>query len=454
MRGARVVLGIVVAATLLDLAPPSARAQEAAPAPLTGYQGSAAASGLHALYNPAGLLPVPPPVDLGAPDALATIASGPATFARASVLDPGDLLYSPDALLAQAAATYPAGTIPPYPFRISAASGSGAPVAESNPAPGLQARVEVGDGTSKATSSLPGIDAPGIATVGSMSALTTTETDGTSVTVHSRSEISSIDVLGLVKIGSVVTDLTATTTGDETELTGGTEVVRASILGQPVSIDADGIHATGGSPLLGGLLGPIVTALNDALGRAGITITVSDPVVLGGEQPNELASYGLRIGLELSPQTLPALAALIDALPPIDSPIPGLPSIEDVLALAQARHLAAIEVGRGSVKLIGRTGADELPIVDVPSPPSTGGIALPPATGSFDVPPTSGGTAPQAPGPVDLPTEPVSIPEGYGVGALVLLVLLAMPFVGERLSRICAAVLATDRSTTCTWEER
>jgi hypothetical protein len=40
------------------------------------------------------------------------------------------------------------------------------------------------------------------------------------------------------------------------------------------------------------------------------------------------------------------------------------------------------------------------------------------------------------------------------VGALVLLALLAHPFIGQLLARGCAAVLAPGRSESCSWEER
>ncbi len=446
LRGARIVLAVVVAATLVDLAPPAARAQDAEPG-LAGYQGRAAASGLHAMYNPAGLLPLPPPVDLGAPDALATIASGPSTFARASVLDPGDLLASPDALLAQASTDYPAGAIPPYPFRVSATSGVGEPAVESNPAPGLHARVEVGDGTSLARATMPALDAPAVATVGSMSAVAGTETDGSQVTVHARVELSGIDILGLVKISSVVTDLTATSSGGDAELTGGTTVVGAEVLGQAVRIDADGVHPAGSPSLLGGLLDPLVVGVNDILGQVGIDISVAGPVRTEGGSTDELATNGLRIGMELSPRTLPALAQLIGSLPPLENPVPGAPSVEDLLALAQARHLVAVELGRGSVSLLARTGA---PLGDsVPLGP-TGSVDLPSTTPSFSLPDTAGPSIPPATDAPTVPTEPVSIPKGAGMGAAVLLVLLSMPFVGDRIARICAAVLATDRSTTCT----
>lgn len=450
LRAVRLVLALLVAATLVDVAP--ARAQDDGAPALAGYQGSAAASGLHAYYNPAGVLPLPPPVDIGAPDALATIASGPSTFARASVLDPGDLLYSPDALLALFSSEYPAGTIPPYPFRVSATSGLGEPVAESNPAPGLSARVEVGDGTSSARATTAAVDAPAVATVGSMSSVATTTTDGSQVTVHATSRIGNVNVLGLVTIESVVTDLIATSTGGEPELTGGTTVVGAKVAGQPVTIDADGVHqAPGSSPLLGGVLAPLFGNLNDLLEQVGLHITVAGPVELEGGKEGQLASAGLRIDLELSRTTLPALAALLDSIPPTENPLPGAPSIEDLLVVAQARHLVAIEMGRGVVSLAARTsGAVLPPSTDVSLGPS---FDVPGVTPGIDLP----GVPTASPPLVDAPVgsrEPARVPVGAGVGALVLLALLALPFIGERIAWICTSVLAAAGAETCMREGR
>jgi hypothetical protein len=100
-----------VAAAFLEGAPSGAQTAGT----LGGYQGTAASSGVHAFYNLGNILPTPPPVDLAVPDTLATIASGPSTFARASVADPGDLLANPDVVLSLASAAYPAGTLPPNP---------------------------------------------------------------------------------------------------------------------------------------------------------------------------------------------------------------------------------------------------------------------------------------------------------------------------------------------------
>jgi hypothetical protein len=455
LRAVRIGLVLVVAGTFLGTTTPVRAADDepAADVTLAGYQGTAAASGLHAFYNPSGLLPLPPPVDIGAPDALATIASGPATFARAGVVDPGDLLANPDAVLALLSADYPAGTVPPFPYRIQASSGVGAPTAESNPAPGLNARVTADTSGSSAKATMPALDTPAIATVGSLAALATTTIDDTSVTVHARSQLGGINILGLVTIDALVTDLTATSDGGDATFTGGTTITGASVLGQAVTIDADGVHAAPGTPpLLGGVLTPLVGGLNDILKAVGLNVTLAGPVTQDGKTSGQLASAGLRIGLDLSPDTIPVLRMLIDAIPPIENPLPGAPSIEDVLAAAQARNLGAVELGRGVVTLSARSaGATDLPAPDLSGdsgtsfPSTSGDFALP---GGSAVPTVGGGSQPVG------TTEEAELPVGAGVGALLLLVLFLQPFLGERIAWISSAVLAADRPDTCTWEER
>jgi hypothetical protein len=371
------------------------------------------------------------------------------------VLDPGDLLANPDAILALGSSDYPAGTLPPYPFRVTATSGLGAPTTESNPGPGLHARVNADESGSGARATMPALDAPAVARIGSMTARSTTRTDGTSVTVDARSDISGINILGLITIDSVLTELSATSDGNETTFTGGTRVVGAKAFGSPVTIDADGVHQAPGSPtLLQGVLGPLAGSLNDLLASVGIRITLSGPVEVSGGRAGQLGSDGLRIDFELSEATFPALSALIDAIPPLDSPIPGAPSVEDVLAAARARHLMSIDLGRGLVALEARPPASFGPVAPIPTPdlptlpPVTSGlpgIALPPA------PVTAPPVVQRPPAPIANVPE---LPAGAGVGALVLLALLAHPFIGQLLARACAAVLAPGGSEFCSWEER
>ena len=127
-------------------------------------------------------------------------------------------------------------------------------------------------------------------------------------------------------------------------------ITGATIGGQPVTIDAGGIHAGNGSAGSN----PAVDAIDEVLAQVGIRLTVAEPVELVGGTAGQLAAAGLRIDLEVSERTFPALGDLLDALPPMDALVPGLPSIEDVLAAARARHLANIAIGGASVALDGR----------------------------------------------------------------------------------------------------
>ncbi len=455
LRAARVALLLLVAATLVEGTSP-ARAQDAAPTTtLAGLQGRAAASGVHAFYAPVGLLPIPNLADLGAPDALATITSGPSTFARAGVLDPGDLIANPDAALAlMMGAAYPAGTIPRYPYRISANSSTGDPPVESTPAPGLSAHVRASGGSSEARAAYAESAAPGLVRVGSALAEATTETDGSTVTIRARSELGGIDIVGLLEIEALVTEVTATSDGTETKLVGGTTVTGASLLGQAVTIDADGVHLAenGSDTLLGGLLGPLVGNLNDVLAAAGLEVTVAGPVELGGGTSGQLAATGLRIDVNISERTFPALGELLALLPPIENPLPGVPSIEDLLQVVQANHVASVEVGRAVVALSARPTPDRTPFT-----PPTGGIR-PPAVGTtptfggggVSLPPVVPPSAPADPGGAAVPVRTAtSVPTGAGIAGLVALALLSAPFIGDRLAAMATAILGAGGAGAC-----
>ncbi|MEX2293875.1 MAG: choice-of-anchor P family protein [Acidimicrobiales bacterium] len=458
----RVVLALVVAGSAANVVrPPVADATPAASS-LGGYNGTAAASGLHLLYNPEGLLPIGAPVDVGAPDALATIGTGPATFARASVFDPGDVLYNPDFMLSQIAAGWPQGTIPKFPYRVMASSGSEVPRAESSPAPGLNAVVTADESGSKGQATMLAADTPGVVSVTTMSSTASTVLDGSTVKVHSRSEIGGFDLLGVVSIDSIVTDLTATSQGQETDLSGGTTVVGASVLGQPVTIGPDGVELQPGSPSglpggpLNGVFNTLSGSLNDVLAQAGVRVTVAGPVKQSGDQSGELASTGLRIDLEFSDKTFPLMKTLVDLIPPLDAPIPGAPGPEDVLAALRARHLVSLEVGRGLVTLTARPGFEfQVPTASLPSDFLPG--EMPAVLPGFVSSPLAAPSAVRTPATSRTSvaaTSPLPITFGPGVGALALLLLALQPLIGNRVGRMCQIVLGGDAAEGCPVEVR
>jgi hypothetical protein len=434
--------GFVFILVVAVLGGPAATAARAATA-LGGYRGLAAANGLHAYYEPKGILPIAPPVDFGSPDALATIASGPNTFARAGVADPGDLLANPDALFTLFSSSYPSGTLPPYPYRASASSSLGKPSDESNPAPGLNARAEATGAGSHARASMPGSVTPAIASIESSVSEAWTETDGATVTVRSLSRTEGFDLLGMLKIDSIVTELKATSMGSGTKLSGRTRVSGATFAGQPVTIDGSGIHMDDSDNDVSR-----TGDLNAALANAGMHVSVVEPTQSVGGTGGQRAANGVRIDFEFSPRTFPEVSALLDLVPPIENPAPGAPSVEDLIAVARARHLVAVSVGGAQVSLEARSAA-VFPDLAIPSFDELLPSLEPSGSTSFlpEVAPARVGagtlTAPRA-APVSTTN---ALPVGGSIAGLVLLALLVQPLLGARLSSAAAAVLAPDPST-------
>lgn len=445
MRGlttARLALGLVAAATILGgPSAPAAKAQETGGSSLAGIQGKAQASGVAAAYRPENLLPIASPIDLSSPDALATIASGPSTFARASVADPGDLLANPDALLSLFSADYPQGTVPPYPFRVSASSGVGQPTAESNPAPGLNARVNADQKGSSAQATMPSLGAPAIATAGSITSSATTSTDGSKVTVHARTQVNNFNLLNTFTFESLVTDVTATSDGVKTDVAGTTTISGAVLAGTPVTVDSAGVQGAGKS-------------LNDQLKAVGISISLTGPVEQGGDTAGQVTAAGLHIVLDSAPAS-PVIDPLTGLVPPND-----LPLVEDLLQAARTRHLMYIDVGRGQASLVTRgtpiaqsvdtgLGSDlQLAPAEVGALGLVGGTDLP----SIEPAPVSTGSGPA---PAPLRSEPASTTTlAGGIGALAVLALLAQPFLGKALATFATTTLAPGAAGSCPREER
>lgn len=467
-RPARILCGLYVAAAFV--APNAAQADTSG---IGVIAGSSAASGMHSLYTPAGLIPTAALVDLGVPDALTTISTGPATFARASVADPGEILANPDALFAQSGGGYEPGTVPRYPYRASASSSVGEPTAESSPAPGLSAKVEAQRSGSTAKATTPSFEGAAVATVGTMVASTDTFTDGRTVTVHARSEISDFVLLGgLLTIDSIVLELEATSDGTVTTTSGGTTITGATVAGTPVVIDQDGVRAANpAGPQSGDLDGPLdplndgldeglpsgVASLNELLAVAGVRVTVVEPEDLGAGTARERMASGLRIDLDLSSSTVPALEAVLEALPYVPPAAPGAPGLSDALAIARAHHLTGFEIGRARVSLDSRPRPDR-PARPAPAGSTGDGGHTAPSAGS-GTPPLSLTTPvvePGSTGPGSVRVAQASsapdLPVGASVAALALLGLILVPFAGDRLGSAAGWLLPVAGSDRCPLE--
>lgn len=466
----RALLGLVAMSTLV--VGPQAGAQEDTGAGLGGFQGTAGAYGMKGFYFPEGSgLPLGEFVDVGVPDAFATIATGPATFARASVADPGDLVANPNALIGAADPNAP--RTPEYPYRISAGSTSGEPEDRVTPAPGLESSVEATDRGSIAMSSAGATEAPALVTTGPITTTADTSTDGSTVSVHSRTEISSIEVLDVLTFESVVIDVTATSDGETTTVEGGTTVGDAFVLETPVVVDSDGVHPEEGEeeptvPVVGDVVDSLLgggggdgeeeqTGVLSTLEEAGLTVSVAKPRKHEVDGAAGLAATGLRIDFAFSDETVPLLSDLFDALPPLENPVPDAPGVEDAIALIEANNMFAVEFGGAYVDLGARPGFE--------FEPSTPSIASSPvSTPSMNTgtssspsnPPSTGSSAPTsqaaAPAPSSTPATPASSSPASlsaGIGAMALAALILQPLIGDRIARAAGAILGADQPDFC-----
>jgi hypothetical protein len=286
---------------------------------------------------------------------------------------------------------------------------------------------------------MPALAAPGVATAGSISSLATTKTDGASVTIRARTEVQNFNFLGIVTIASLVTDISATSDGEKTSVAGGTVVTGAEMQGKPVTIDAGGVHGPNGD-------------LNKQLAAVGISITLAGPVAQEGQTAGQLTAAGLHIVLDSKPAS-PVLGQLAALVPPTDAPF-----VEDLLVLAQTRHLQYIDVGRGLVSLAarGRFATESAPLdlgSDLPLPSATVEAAnLVGDTLAAPSAPLVGTDAAPRRAAASQPANDTTL--AAGIGALALLALLAQPLLGRQLARLATGLLAPGAAGSCPQEER
>src|SRR3546814_6509672 len=63
-----------------------------------------------------------------------------------------------------------------------------------SPAPGIDTKVSADDKGSRATATMPNLSAPAVLTAGTLASTATTTFDGSTVTVHARSELSGLEL--------------------------------------------------------------------------------------------------------------------------------------------------------------------------------------------------------------------------------------------------------------------
>ncbi len=218
--------------------------------------------------------------------------------------------------------------------------------------------------------------------VGSITSTSSSLLEAGDVVSRSRVELSNVDILlGLVHMDSIVTDLVGTSDSKDAATDGATVVSGLRVLGQPATIDANGVHLSEPAPpasssgplptlLPGGATGPLqgaldplnqllLTTLGDAnadvnqlFAQGGISVRLIEPnEVKSGGEASRLAS-GVLVTIVYNGSTEPVLSNILNLIP-IESlpsqgvgPIPFSSPQSMVLAL-KATHVEDDRSGGG-----------------------------------------------------------------------------------------------------------
>ena len=336
----------------------------------------------------------------------------------APVLEP--LVPTFGAWPAQAASAYPQGP--------ATASNNNGPVSMSSSSDQNQ---------SSASSSLGQVGGPasqsalpaGMLTVQAITSNTSATVDNTGNAVSTAtSALHSINfAAGIVQIGAITSTATSISDGNQAKVTGSTSVVGASIAGQPVSIDSNGVHVMGNTQ---NLLGSLVPSVNQILSTAGITISVTNPTdtVQGPSAQRQLDGLSVTINLSTYDKNLTQLIAMLPSqltsgLSQLPIPTPYQQVVTFDLGWVNASSAASPPFTLSLGDLGNGAGGGVLAGLS----PSEGSSFTPTDTGTTSTPASS--ALPQV-SAAPVHASPVALFKGVGTGLVVLGAILAALLVG------------------------
>ncbi len=361
-------LGLLAAPPVLG-APAQDAAQD-----LVGYSGTAAADGLRASVLADDYILVDRPVDAGAPTAQAQLDSSGTSVGYAALPDPGELVRVAPGL---AASLLGGVVVPAYPL-IAASSDPGVPHAELST---VSYRLEATSSATSSEASAATGAALGEPAVGQVKgeASVTLDPDLRKLISRATASVDVVSVLGgLLRIGRVESRASASqSVGGALERSSEFKVEGASILGQSIKINDDGIVLAGQTtplPLAGSVLADALkdagiglrllpqVETEDGVVSAGLELTIDQSLPNSATPARITVVLGRTSAFATGPSTedpdegteeLPSDSGSVDVgspLAPIDPGLPGLPSIPGAdrgspspSAPAPAASIAAIE---------------------------------------------------------------------------------------------------------------
>ncbi len=215
--------------------------------------------------------------ELVQPEATSTLRNGPLGKGVAAIVWPGALAADIGSLLITASD----GQIPDQarmlndPVRATAETNTDHETASYDSVPGTSMKATAKGTRSTADASVESSQVTPVGSFGKTTGRSAVELTGPAVARASgSSSASDITLAGVVTIASVTSEVVATTDGTTGKATGKTVVSGMTVAGQPVTVDGDGVHVAGSSPV------PVQTAqaaVNTALANAGMTILLGPP---------------------------------------------------------------------------------------------------------------------------------------------------------------------------------
>lgn len=442
------------------------------------YQLEARGIGVQGTYEIEGLLPGGSPVmDLTLPETLARFSSGPSGYGLASLAYPGGIVANFGSLVAQSGGS--GEEVPPYPIKAEAFYPAGPTESDTSQPGGYVQRVVSDDRSVHVDATFPGIDAPPVVNIGSITSASRSAVEGELAIGRSRVVLGDVRLLGgVITIQSLVTDLVAAHDGQTGSTNGGTVASGVRFLGLAASFTDDGLvldkapPAEGPAAPLGGILGdaagpltgvsgPLqeqlaavldqaVPTVDDILARAGISLAIVDP---HDEQVDSGAATRTTTGLSLTMsykgREQQALVDLINAVPAELKPNIG--PIPNPVTFMAENHITGLALGPATVSSL---ATPPFPVIDLPVPEfpvdlgAVGDSVLPLTTPGFSTP-TAPLPTPTAASATTDGTDPISSAVGGAVPAiLVALALVASPLFGAGSARLADTALAA-ASTSC-----
>lgn len=453
------------------------QAQDAAPtgeALFGSYDLEARGLGVQTRYEIEGLLPGGAPVlDLTLPETLARFSSGPTGYGLASLAYPGGIIVNLPSLVEQSGQD--PSSIPNYPVKAEAFFPAG-PIDAHSQAIGDQQVHTTALGVD-ALGTFPGIDAEPVITVQSVvSASRSAIEDGKAVS-RTRVVLSGVKVLGgVITIDSLVTDLVAAHDGTAGSAAGGTNATGVHFLGLAASLTGDGLvleeapPAAGPGAPLGGVLNPIldplspltgpvqdllkdvvqqaVPSLDGVLAGAGIDLGLLGGGVVETESGSSaFRSSGLSLTMSYKGKEQTQLGELIQSIPPELRPNVG--PLPNPIAFLTENHITGLTLGYGTVSALASPPFDTS---DLGGDVSLDG-SLPSFDGGSFASPEFSTPVPQLPAGADDGTDLGDALQALASGALpglaLILLIVAMPFLGLASTRLADNVLAPVATTAC-----